>query len=410
MATINKNFKKLQRGYLFGEIARRTKEFVEKNPGVEVMKLGVGDTTEPLSPTIIKGLKKGVEKLANVKTYTGYQDAEGKEGNQELLNSLVNFYKEKKISFNKQEIFVNDGAKTDLANIQSIFGLDNIVAISDPVYPAYLDATVIAGRTGKFMNGKYEGLVYMKCNEQNGFVPVPPKQKVDIIYLCNPNNPTGSVATKKQLKAFVDYAIKNKAVIIFDAAYAQYISDKSFPKSIYEIKGAKKCAIEINSFSKWSGFTGVRLGWTVVPMDLVIENTQKGKVNSLWNRRQGTMFNGASNIAQEGAVAALSPAGKRESKKMVGYYMNNATIIKKNLSKLGLKVFGGQNAPYLWIKNPNNLSSWEFFDKLLNEAHVVGTPGIGFGMEGEGYLRLTSYGHTKDIEKAVKSIRENLKL
>lgn len=410
MATINKNFDKLQRGYLFGEIARRTKEFVEKNKGIEVMRLGVGDTTEPLSPTIIKGLKKGVEKLANVKTYTGYQDAEGKEGNQELLNALVNFYKEKNISFSKQEIFVNDGAKPDLANIQSIFNLDNIVAISDPVYPAYLDATVISGRTGEFVAGKYKGLVYMKCNEQNGFVPHPPKQKVDIIYLCNPNNPTGSVATKKQLKAFVDYAIKNKAVIIFDAAYAEYISDKSLPKSIYEIKGAKKCAIEINSFSKWSGFTGVRLGWTVVPMDLIIENTLKGKVNSLWSRRQGTMFNGASNIAQEGAVAALSTKGKRESKKMVAYYMNNALIIKKNLLKLGLKVFGGQNAPYLWIKNPNNLSSWEFFDKLLNEAHVVGTPGLGFGMEGEGYLRLSSYGHMKDIKKAVKSIRENFKL
>ena len=247
-------------------------------------------------------------------------------------------------------------------------------------------------------------------SKKNGFVPAPPKQKVDIIYLCNPNNPTGSAATKKQLKAFVDYAIKNKAVIIYDAAYAEYISDKSLPKSIYEIKEAKKCAIEINSFSKWSGFTGVRLGWTVVPMDLIIENTKKGEVNNLWSRRQGTMFNGASNIAQEGGLAALSNTGQKENKKMIAYYMNNAAIIKKNLLTLGLKVFGGENAPYIWVKNPGNLSSWEFFDRLLNEARVVGTPGSGFGAEGEGYLRLTAYGHRKDIEKAVKSIRENFKL
>jgi LL-diaminopimelate aminotransferase len=409
MATANKNFKELQRGYLFGEIAKRTKDFIEKNPGVEVMKLGVGDTTEPLSRTVVKGLIDGAKKLANVKTYTGYQDAEGKEGNIKLLNAILDFYKAKKISFNIDEIFVNDGAKTDLANIQSIFALDNVVAISDPVYPAYLDATVISGRTGKFVNGKYEKLVYLECNEKNGFVPFPPKQKVDIIYLCNPNNPTGSVASRKQLKAFVDYAIKNKAVIIYDAAYVEYISDKSLPKSIYEIPGAKKCAIEINSFSKWSGFTGVRLGWTVVPMDLVIEQTKKGEVNNLWSRRQGTMFNGASNVAQAGALAALSPAGQRESKKMVGYYMNNARIIKRNLLALGFKVFGGEHAPYIWVKNPNNLTSWEFFDKLLNETHVVGTPGSGFGRSGEGYLRLSAFGHTEDIEKAVKSIRKNFK-
>ncbi|MCX6752545.1 MAG: LL-diaminopimelate aminotransferase [Candidatus Nomurabacteria bacterium] len=410
MATINKNFDKLQRGYLFSEIAKRTRDFIEKKPGVGVMRLGVGDTTEPLSPFVVKGMMEGVERLGNVKTYTGYQDAEGKEGNIKLQNALINFYKTKNINLEAQEIFVNDGAKTDLANIQSIFGSNNIVAISDPVYPAYLDSTVIAGRTGELVDGKYEGLVYMECNEKNGFVPVPPKEKVDIIYLCNPNNPTGSVATKKQLETFIDYAIKNKAVIIYDAAYVEYISDQSLPKSIYEIEGAKKCAIEINSFSKWSGFTGVRLGWTVVPMDLVIEGTQRGKVNSLWGRRQGTMFNGASNVAQAGAVAVLSPAGLKESKEMVGYYMRNAKIIKDNLLKLGFKVFGGEHAPYIWVKNPKGLSSWEFFDKLLNEAHVIGTPGCGFGTAGEGYLRLTAFGHREDIEKAVKSIRDNFKL
>ena len=410
MATINKNYNKLQGGYLFGEIAKRTKDFIKKNPGVEIMRLGVGDTTEPLSPTVIKGLTAGVKKLANVKTYTGYQDAEGKEGNPRLRSAFLDFYKTRGINLEAQEIFINDGAKSDLANIQSIFGSDNVVAVADPVYPVYVDSTVIAGRTGKFTDGKYEGLVYMECNEKNGFVPSPPKQKVDIIYLCNPNNPTGSAATKKQLEAFVEYALKNKAVIIFDAAYVEYISDKSLPKSIYEIKGAKKCAIEINSFSKWLGFTGVRLGWTVVPMDLVIEKTARGEVNKLWNRRQGTMWNGASNIAQEGAIAALSRQGQKESRKMIAYYMNNAKIIKKNLLKLGLKFFGGKNAPYIWIKSPNNLSSWEFFDKLLGEARVIGTPGSGFGLHGEGYLRLSSFGHTEDIERAVKSIRENLKL
>ncbi|MDP9249695.1 MAG: LL-diaminopimelate aminotransferase [bacterium] len=410
MATINKNFNKLQRGYLFSEISKRTKDFMEKNPGVEVKQLGVGDTTEPLTPTIIKGLANGVKKLAHAKTYTGYQDAEGKECNIRLKKAFVDFYTTRNIRLQAQEIFVNDGAKSDLANIQSIFGQDNVVAIADPVYPVYLDSTVIAGRTGEFMQGKYEGLVYMECNEKNGFIPSPPKQKVDIIYLCNPNNPTGSVATKRQLETFVEYALKNKAVIIFDAAYVEYISDKSLPKSIYEIKGAKKCAIEINSFSKWSGFTGVRIGWTVVPMDLIIEKTAAGEVNRLWSRRQGTMFNGASNIAQEGAVAALSKRGQKESKELIAYYMNNARIIKRNLLKLGLKVFGGKNAPYIWIKNPNNLSSWEFFDKLLQEAHVVGTPGSGFGLEGEGYLRLSAYGHKEDVEKAMKNIRDNLKL
>ena len=410
MATINKNYSKLQKGYLFLELAKLANDFIKRNPGVEIMKLGVGDTTEPLTPAVIKGLHQGVDKLARVKTYTGYEDGEGKEGNMRLLNALVDFYKKMNINLQLQEIFVNDRAKSDLAHIQSIFGLDNIVAIADPVYPAYSDTTVLSGRTGKFKDGKYEGLVYMACNEKNGFVPTPPKQKVDILYVCSPNNPTGSVANRKQLKAFVDYAIRNKAVIIFDATYAEYISDKSLPKSIYEIPGAKKCAIEINSFSKWAGFTGVRLGWTVVPMDLVIEGTKNGEVNRAWNKHQGPMFNGASNIAKEGGVAVLSKAGQKENKNLVRYYMQNAKIIKKALLKLGLKVFGGDHAPYIWVKTPNNLTSLQFFNKILEEAHVVGTPGAGFGSEGEGYLRLTAFGHRENIEKAVKSIEKNLKL
>jgi len=407
MATINKNYDKLQGTYLFSEIAKRTKDFIEKNPRVKIMRLGIGDTTEPLTPTAIGGLEAGIQKLGNIKTYTGYGDTQG---NIALRAALVDFYKKRNISLDVQEIFISDGAKSDSANIQSIFGIDNIVAITDPVYTVYLDSNVIAGRTGEFVNGKYKGIVYMECNETNGFTPVPPKVKTDIIYLCNPNNPTGSVMTRDQLKAFVDYALKNKAVIIFDTAYAEYISDKSLPKSIYEIEGAKKCAIEINSFSKWAGFTGVRLGFTVVPIDLVVEDTQVGKINSLWQRRQSTMFNGASNIAQHGALAVLSLRGQKESRKLIDYYMNNASLIKKSLSKLGFKIFGGEHAPYIWLKIPGKLSSWEFFDKLLTEAHVVATPGSGFGLQGEGYVRFSAFGDKTMTLKAMKSIENNLKL
>jgi len=407
MATLNKNYNKLQGAYLFSEIAKRTNDFIVKNPGVEIMRLGIGDTTRALTPSVIKGLKEGVDKLANVKTYTGYGNAQG---DKRLRTALLEFYKKRNIDLDLEEIFISDGAKSDSANIQSIFGLDNIVAIADPVYPVYVDSNVIAGRTGEFIDGKYKGLVYMECNDKNDFIPSPPKEKTDIIYLCSPNNPTGSVATKKQLKAFVDYALKNKAIIIFDAAYVEYISDISLPKSIYEIEGAKKCAIEINSFSKWAGFTGVRLGWTIVPIELISEDTQKGIINSLWSRRQSTMFNGASNISIEGGIGALSPAGQKESKELINYYMDNAKIIRKSLSELGFKVFGGEHAPYIWLKTPANISSWEFFNKLLTEAHVVVTPGSGFGSQGEGYVRLSAFADKEEVKKAIKSIEKNLKL
>lgn len=407
MVTLNKNYNKLQGGYLFSEIAKRVQHFSEKNQSVKVFRLGIGNTTQPLTRSIIKGMKEGVVKLSNIKTYTGYGD---EQGNIKLRKALVDFYKKKHISLYAKEIFISDGAKSDSANIQSIFGLNSIVAVADPVYTVYVDSNVISGRTGSFKNGKYKGLVYMECNEKNGFIPQTPKEKVDIIYFCSPNNPTGAVATKKQLKSFVDYALKNKAIIIFDAAYVEYISDKSLPKSIYEIKGAKKCAIEINSFSKWAGFTGVRLGWSVVPMDLVVDGAIRGTVNSIWNRRQSTMWNGASNIAQEGALAVLSSSGQKESKKLVSYYMQNARTIKKDLLAMGFKVFGGEHAPYIWVKTPNGLSSWDFFDKLLNEAHVVCTPGSGFGLQGEGYFRLSAFGDRENISKALKSIKNNLKL
>jgi len=409
MAKINLNYRKLSAGYLFQEIGRRTKEFTENNPGIKVMKLGIGNTTEPITPTVLSGLHFGVEKLGKIETYTGYGD---EQGDKRLREALVKFYEKKGIVLDLTEIFISDGAKPDTANIQSIFGLENIVAVQDPSYPVYVDTNVIAGRTNEFNENKnqYDGIVYMPCNKENIFFPEIPNKKVDLIYLCFPNNPTGAVATKEQLKKFVDYARENKAIIIFDAAYSAFISDSNLPKSIYEIDGAKECSIEINSFSKIAGFTGIRLGWTIVPKDLITENSRPEELNFMWNRRQTTFFNGASNIAQEGGLAALTEQGQKECKILADYYITNAKIIKQGLEAIGLKVFGGDNAPYLWVQTPNKMDSWEFFDKLLKETCVVRTHGSGFGPSGHGYFRLSAFGHKKDIENAVESIKNNLKL
>lgn len=398
MAKINKNYNKLQASYLFSEITKRTNAFQMNNPGVEIMRLGIGNTTQALPPSIINGLRIGVEKLARTSTYTGYGD---EQGDRRLRQALSDWYKKRGISAGATEIFISDGAKPDTANIQSIFDVKSTVAVQDPVYPVYVDSNIIAGK---------KEIYYMVCDEGNGFIPLPPEKKVDLVYICSPNNPTGAVASKAELKKFVDYALKFKSIIIFDAAYSEYIQDPLLPRSIYEIPGSSKCAIEINSFSKSAGFTGVRLGWSVVPVDLVTESSGPGKVNELWNRRQTTMFNGASNIAQEGGLAALSLEGQRECKKIINYYMDNAKIIKQELESIGMTVFGGVNAPYLWIKTPLGLSSWEFFDKLLSEAHVAGTPGSGFGPHGEGYFRFSAFGHRENVEKALRNIKENLKL
>lgn len=397
MAKINSNYKKLSQTYLFSEIAKRTKAFSETNPGVEILRLGIGNTTEALVLEVIKGLKLGVDKLGNVKTYTGYGD---EQGDLKLRKALVDWYKKRGINLASYEVFINDGAKPDAANISSIFDQKSVAAITDPVYPVYLDSNIIGGKK----------IVLLKADEKNDFIPKPPKQKVDLVFLCSPNNPTGAVISKKQLKEFVDYALKFKTIIIFDAAYSEYISDPLLPRSIYEIPKAKFCAIELQSFSKSAGFTGVRLGWTVVPKDLQIEGGLDGEVHKVWNRRQTTMFNGASNIVQEGGLAVLSSKGQKQTLKQVKYYMENAKIIKKGLECIGLKVYGGENAPYLWVKCPEGLTSWGFFDKLLKEAHVVSTPGSGFGSMGEGYLRLSAFGHRENIIKAVKSIKKNLEL
>ncbi|HPV38812.1 MAG TPA: LL-diaminopimelate aminotransferase [Candidatus Hydrogenedentes bacterium] len=407
MATINPNYGKLEAGYLFPEIGRRTREFLAAHPGVTVMRLGIGNTTEPLPPSIIEGLRRGVDKLAKVETYTGYGD---EQGNASLREALAARYAGYGVTLDPDEFFVSDGAKPDSANIQSIFGADNIVAVQDPAYPVYVDSNVIAGRTGRSVNGQYEGFIYMPCTRENGFFPDVPSRKADLLYICSPNNPTGTVATKEQLAGFVAYALKHKAVIIFDAAYAAYIADPALPRTIYEIDGARECAIEINSFSKEAGFTGVRLGWTVVPRTLACENGEPGALHRLWFRRQTTMFNGASNIVQEGGLAALSETGQRECQAIIDYYMTNAKVIREGLESIGIEVFGGVNAPYIWMATPGGMRSWEFFDKLLNEAHVVGTPGSGFGPSGEGYFRLSAFGHAGDVKRAVRSIQENLKL
>lgn len=407
MARINTSYRKLAAGYLFPEIAKRTKLFQEKNPDVEIMRLGIGDTTEPLTETVIKGLHDAVTALGTREGYSGYGDSEG---NPDLRQAISAHYQACGADVSADDVFVSDGAKPDSSNIQSIFGTENIVAVQDPAYPVYVDSNVIAGRSGEAVDGCYEGFVYMPCTAENGFFPDLPRSKVDLIYICSPNNPTGAVATREQLKGFIDYALKHRAVILYDSAYSIYIQDDSLPRSIYEIDGARNCAIEFSSFSKSAGFTGVRLGWTIVPDEVTVEETVAGEIKSLWTRRQNTFFNGASNIVQAGGLAALSDAGRREMKELADFYMENAAIIREGVQSVGIEAYGGENAPYVWMKTPGGIDSWSFFDKLLSECHVVGTPGAGFGPSGEGYFRLSAFGHRSNIETSVASIHENLKL
>lgn len=409
MAKLNSNYDLLAAGYLFPEIGRRAKAYAAAHPDIKVLRMGIGDTTEALPPTVVKAMHERLELLAHRDTYTGYGDSEGE---MPLREAIAADYVARGAQVNADEIFVSDGAKPDTGNIQSIFSSDAVIAVQDPAYPVYVDTNVIAGRAGTFdaARGLYDRIVYMPCNEQNGFFPEVPAGKTDVIYLCSPNNPTGNVATREQLEAFVAYARKHRAVILFDAAYRDYIRDPKLPKSIYEIEGARECAIEFYSFSKGAGFTGVRLGWCVIPKTLVLEDGEAGKTHRLWTRRQNTVFNGASNVVQAGALAALSPTGKAECQTIIDYYMHNAELIRQTLQELGIRCFGGDNAPYVWLQTPGGMKSWDFFDKLLNEAHVVGTPGSGFGPSGEGYFRLSAFGHRENIEAALVSIRQNLKL
>lgn len=407
MTWINENYLKLQAGYLFPEIGRRKKAFAAAHPEAKIISMGIGDVTQPLAPAVIKAMKKAVEEMGKAESFRGYDD--GGIGYEFLRQAIRdNDYKARGADIDIDEIIVSDGAKCDTGNIQEIFGLDNVVGIGDPVYPVYVDTNVMAGRTGgPAGQGRYEGIVYMPCTEDNHFVPEPPSQKVDLIYLCFPNNPTGAVATKDQLARWVDYARRNKAIILFDAAYEAFIRDTEIPHSIYEIDGAKDVAIEFRSFSKTAGFTGVRCAFTVVPKPLKAR-TKDGReveVAPIWKRRHCTKFNGVSYITQAGAAAIYTNDGRKQVKKIIDLYMDNAKLIRETLSEIGYTVYGGINAPYIWLKTPKGMGSWEFFDKLLNEAHVVSTPGAGFGSAGEGFLRLTAFGQPQSVKEALERIK-----
>ena len=407
MARLNDNYLKLKAGYLFPEIAKRVRAFSEANPEAKVIRLGIGDVTLPLVPTILKAFHEGVDDLGRAETFHGYGPEQGYEW---LINTIIEkSFKPLGVTLKSSEVFISDGSKCDTANILDIFDISNKVAICDPVYPVYNDTNVMLGRTGEAdARGYYEGLVYMPCTAENSFTPAYPAEKVDIIYLCYPNNPTGTVATREQLKGWVDYARANDSIIFFDAAYEAFITEPGIPHSIYEIEGARHCAIEFRSFSKTAGFTGVRCGLTVVPEELTATTASGEKValNKLWNRRQGTKFNGVSYPVQRAAAAVYSDAGWAQVKEVVAYYLENARIIRENLAAAGIECHGGVNAPYIWLKTPEGMGSWEFFDKLLSECHVVGTPGSGFGPSGEGYFRLSAFGSKANVEEAVRRIRD----
>ncbi|OQA03586.1 MAG: LL-diaminopimelate aminotransferase [Planctomycetes bacterium ADurb.Bin401] len=407
MIRINENFLKLQSGYLFPEIGRRVKTFSQNNPDAHIIRLGIGDVTEPLPLAVIEAMHKAVDQMANKKEFKGYGPEQGYDF---LIEAIIaNDYRSRGVNLENSEVFVSDGAKCDTGNIQEIFGLDNTIAVTDPVYPVYVDTNVMAGRTGKINNqGRYEGIVYMPCTPDNNFVPQLPTDKVDIIYLCYPNNPTGAVAKKEQLKQWVDYAKEHKAIILFDAAYEAFISDNSIPHSIYEIEGAKEVAIEFRSFSKTAGFTGLRCAFTVVPKALKAW-TKDGNavdVNPIWNRRHCTKFNGASYVSQAAAVAIYTERGKKQVRDIIKIYMSNAALIRSTLEKIGYEVYGGINAPYVWLKTKNNMTSWEFFDFLLSKAHVVCTPGSGFGSAGEGFVRLSAFGDPANVAEAMERIKK----
>lgn len=410
MARVNDNYLKLKAGYLFPEIGRRVKAFTEANPSAKVIRLGIGDVTEPLPPAIVEAMHKAVDELAKLESFRGYGPEQGYDFLREAI--AKNDFQARGCDVAADEVFVSDGSKCDTGNILDIFGLDNKVAVQDPVYPVYVDTNVMSGRTGQADgSGRYGGLVYMPCTAENNFSPSLPGEKVDLIYLCSPNNPTGATLDKAALTKWVEFAKKNDAIILFDAAYESYITDKSLPHSIYQIPGARDCAIEFRSFSKNAGFTGTRCAYTVVPKSLTgtTPSGERQAIYPLWMRRHTTKFNGVSYPVQVGAAAAYSPAGKEQIAKLVGFYLENARLLREGLQAAGLSVFGGVNAPYIWLKTPGGQSSWEFFDTLLSKAHLVGTPGSGFGSCGEGYFRLSAFNSRANIEEALSRVTKLLK-
>lgn len=405
MALVNEHFLKLQSNYLFSDIAKKVNSFKITHPKQKIIRMGIGDVTQPLAPAVIEAMHKAVDEMASKETFHGYGPEQGYPF---LIDAIIkNDYESIGVSLEPSEVFISDGAKSDCGNIGDLLRHDNSIGVTDPVYPVYIDSNVMSGRTGTWENGIWSDVVYIPCTAENQFVPELPSRRVDIIYLCYPNNPTGTTLTKEELKKWVNYALANDAIIMYDSAYEAYIQDPTIPHSIYEIKGAKKVAIEFRSFSKTAGFTGVRCGYTVVPKE-VSATTLKGErvfLNKLWHRRQCTKFNGTSYITQRGAEAVYSPEGKKQIRQTINYYMNNAKLMKEGLEACGLQVYGGTNAPYLWVKTPDGLSSWKFFEKLLYEVFIVSTPGVGFGPSGEGYLRLTAFGDHDDTIEAIQRIQ-----
>ena len=411
MAFLNEDYLKLPGSYLFAEIARRVTHFKEENPEADIIRLGIGDVTRPLPQASIEAMHKAVDEMASSDTFRGYGPEQGYAFLVEKI--IAHDYTSRGIQLGTDEVFVSDGSKSDVANIQEIFSQDCTVAITDPVYPVYLDTNVMAGRTGSLQkDGRFANVTYLPCNAENTFIPSLPSERVDMIYLCCPNNPTGTTLSKSELKKWVDYAKANKSIILFDSAYESYIREADIPHSIYEIEGAKEVAIEFRSFSKTAGFTGTRCAYTVVPKELMAytKGGEAHSLNPLWNRRHTTKFNGVPYIIQRGAEAIFSEAGQAQVQETIDYYMENARIIREGLQKIGLTVFGGVNAPYIWLKTPAGIDSWGFFDKLLNEANIVGTPGAGFGPSGEGYFRLTSFGTRENTIRAIERIQTRLKV
>lgn len=405
MVAINDNFQKLPGSYLFSEIAKRVAAYKESNLSAKIIRMGIGDVTLPLCDAVIKAMHKAVDEMADPSTFHGYGPEQGYKF---LIDTIIkNDFEPRGVSLDSDEIFISDGAKSDTGNIGDILGLGNVVAVTDPVYPVYVDTNVMAGRAGDLLaDGRWSRIVYLPCTAENGFVPELPKQKVDVIYLCFPNNPTGTTLTKTQLTEWVKYALANDALILFDAAYEAFIQEDDVPHSIYEIDGAKQCAIEFRSFSKTAGFTGTRCGFTVIPKDVtaVGMNGEKVQLNRLWNRRQCTKFNGTAYVIQRAAEAVYSEDGKMQVKDTIDYYMTNAKIIRNGLEAAGYTVFGGKNSPYVWAKTPDGMDSWTFFDYLLKEKNIVATPGVGFGVSGEGYIRFSALGDKDATIEAMKRL------
>ena len=403
MALVNVHFLNLQKNYLFTDVAKKVNVFKVLHPKADVISLGIGDVTQPLCPAVVEAMHKAVDEMATKEGFHGYGPEQGYEFLREAI--LKNDFLPHGIHLDLDEIFINDGAKSDTGNFQEILHWDNFIGVTDPVYPVYIDSNVMIGRCGTFAGDKYSYVAYLPCTAENGFMPeIPENRPMQVIYLCYPNNPTGAVITKQELQKWVNYALKNDALILYDAAYQAYIRDPEIPRSIYEIRGARKCAVEFRSYSKTAGFTGVRCGYTVVPKSLTVSTFagERISVNELWNRRQSTKFNGASYISQRAAEAIYTPEGQRQTQETIDYYLEGARMMLDSLRRLGYKVYGGENAPYIWMKTSGGSGSWQFFEELLYGAQVVCTPGVGFGPSGEGYVRFTSFSSHEKIEEAMR--------